>query len=87
MSQLTLQILGKASSRVVASWRFDSQKELPNLSLLEFLRQEKIPIASSCYGEGVCKKCVVNKDQLACQVYLNQLFLKGPRVVIEISYL
>ncbi len=35
-------------------------------TILEFLQENKIPVASSCMGEGICKKCVINGNILSC---------------------
>lgn len=37
------------------------------LTVLEFLRQKGYPIASSCSGEGICRKCIVCGDILSCE--------------------
>jgi Na+-transporting NADH:ubiquinone oxidoreductase subunit NqrF len=87
MSELRLNIFGKASGKTVQTWKFADETQLPLLSILEFLRKEKIPIASSCFGEGICKKCVFNGDQLGCQINLKDLFNQSTQAVIEIDYL
>lgn len=72
---------------MLRTWSFSQLDSALDLSLLEFLRQEKIPIASSCLGEGVCRKCVFNTNKLACQFTLSDLFAQSHDVVIKISYL
>ncbi len=54
------------------------------LSLLSFLRKNSIPMASSCDGDGVCKKCVFNETLFGCQIKVKQWDLTKP---ISISYL
>jgi len=34
--------------------------------LLEYLIESGIPIASSCRAQNICKKCVINNNQFAC---------------------
>lgn len=55
------------------------------LKLMDFLIQNNIPISSSCSGEGVCKKCVVNINLLSCSLTVEK-FLKFENKV-EIGYL
>lgn len=60
--------------------------------LLEVLRNSQLPIASSCDGEGVCKKCdvLINKvEYLTCQINAKKLIqqLQFNDYNIEISYL
>jgi hypothetical protein len=60
------------------------------MTLLEYLRKQKIPIASSCNGMGVCRKCLVGPSLLSCQITLQQLFssnLDSPTVIIAVTYL
>ena len=59
------------------------------LTLLQYLQNQKIPIASSCSGEGVCQKCIVNKTLISCQVTLKN-FIKSfndKNILIEVEYL
>lgn len=64
-----------------------------DLTLLSYLRLQQIPIASSCNGEGVCKKCTVNEVEgnslLSCQVTLRELFshTSTDSLIISIDYL
>lgn len=56
-------------------------------NLLGYLREKEFPIASSCSGEGVCKKCVVNKNQiLSCSLTVGE-YLKEHGNKISVSYL
>lgn len=87
MSKLKLHLVGQASGKKLKTWEFNGLETIPELNVLQFLRQQKIPIASSCFGEGVCKKCLFNQDQLACQVLLRDLFDQDEQTTIEISYL
>lgn len=59
------------------------------LTLMEYLRRENIPVASSCYGEGICHKCVVkldNNEELSCLISVKNL-LDRQITTISISYL
>ena len=56
-----------------------------NLSLLEILRINSIPIASSCDGEGICKKCLVNDELISCQIKVKDFLARGENT-IKISY-
>lgn len=51
-----------------------SQEDLDTL-LLNWLRKKEITIASSCDGEGVCKKCGIQNGWLTCELTLRS-FLK-----------
>ncbi len=56
---------------------------------MEYLRRENIPVASSCYGEGICKKCVVklgDVEELSCLISVKKL-LEMKITTISISYL
>jgi ferredoxin len=65
---------------------------IPNIDLtitvLNWLRSQDIPIASSCNGEGVCKKCVINTNLISCQVTLKDLLNENTKEIkIDVSYL
>lgn len=84
-----IKIWGEASQSTVAILdisQFDQEK-----NLMLFLRNANIPLASSCFGEGICNKCLVNGHILACQTILKDLFNlsePSPQIVeISISYL
>ena len=60
------------------------------LSLLSYLESCNIPIASSCNGEGICKKCIVGDDLLSCQINLKDFldsFNEEDSPTIKVSYL
>lgn len=83
----TIIVLGLASSREVA--RILPTIEELELTLMEFLRAHKVPVASSCFGEGVCRKCVVKSDDvefLSCLITV-KTFLLEHGTIITISYL
>lgn len=60
----------------------DLQKDL-----LHFLRGKGITIASSCDGEGVCKKCGIQNGWLTCELTLEEFLKRQPDGIIEVSYL
>jgi len=75
-------LLGKASQR---SYTLNVSTDDLQLNLLDFLLKNQFPIASSCSGEGICKKCVINEDILSCEVKVYEWLEKNQP--IEISYL
>ncbi|MCP4913998.1 MAG: 2Fe-2S iron-sulfur cluster binding domain-containing protein [Oligoflexia bacterium] len=81
-----ITIIGEASGKEVKTFIFN---ELPSseISLMDYLIQENIPIASSCYGEGVCRKCATSHDLLTCQINLSDLFSQNNDVKLVFSYL
>ena len=79
-----MQIHGLASGR--RQELFFENHELET-NLLEWLRSRGITIASSCDGEGVCKKCAIQKGWLTCEMTVNDFLKLEPQGVIEVSYL
>lgn len=77
-------VYGLASQRIVA--QLELGMDLSE-SLMDFLMRNKITIASSCGGAGSCKKCVVNKDLLSCQVSLRDFLGDNQTAVVEVTYL
>jgi ferredoxin len=61
--------------------KYDLQK-----TILEFLRENGIPVASSCLGEGVCSMCVINDKLLSC-LHLVKEIKSWDSKVITIDYL
>ncbi len=64
----------------------------PKDTLLSIAEKNNIPIASSCGGEGVCRKCVINGNYLSCLTTLakaaeNTAFQDGPNITVTIDYL
>ena len=68
MQKQAIAIHGTASD----SFRYlpELTKEDEIMSLLDYLNKQNQGIASSCLGEGVCKKCIINQDVLSCQLCL-----------------
>lgn len=56
-------------------------------TLLFWLRKKGITVASSCDGEGVCKKCVIQNDWLSCMMTVREFLAQEPDGKIQITYL
>jgi Na+-transporting NADH:ubiquinone oxidoreductase subunit NqrF len=56
-------------------------------NLLKWLRGKEITIASSCDGEGVCKKCVIQNNWLTCKLTLKDFLDSEPSGEIRVAYL
>ena len=84
-----LILYGSASGKILKT--FDLTIDLiDDTTLLEFLRSHRIPVASSCLGDGVCKKCVVTINDekiLACMMSLKVLFTDRDTETLSFSYL
>lgn len=81
----SITIMGAASGKVVKTIVLD--KNLQEISLMEYLISQGIPIASSCKGEGVCQKCTVNEKLISCQISLSSFLSLSSQQIISISYL
>lgn len=81
---MQVRVRGLASGKTtpVTYEASDLQKDL-----LNFLRGKGITIASSCDGEGVCKKCGIQNGWLTCELTLEEFLKRQPDGVIEVSYL
>lgn len=82
MSVTSLKVIGGASQRETI---LNPTAEDLNLTLMNYLIKQGFTIASSCSGEGACKKCVVNGDLVSCQIKVAD-FLKSNNQIV-ISYL
>jgi Na+-transporting NADH:ubiquinone oxidoreductase subunit NqrF len=81
-----MTVAGLASQKIVKI--IPIPNDLPaGLSLMNFLIANGITVASSCGGEGVCKKCLVNRTVLSCQITLLEFIKISPSLRVEISYL
>lgn len=86
MKQMQIVVVkGLASGKIVK--KLTVGKMRPDLSLMDFLMENKITIASSCGGAGTCKKCVVNKNLLSCQISLPEFVRDNESVIVEVAYL
>lgn len=81
---MQVKVKGLASGRITS---VDYIAADLSTDLLHFLRGKGITIASSCDGEGVCKKCVIQNDWLTCELTLEEFLKRCPDGVIEIAYL
>lgn len=83
-----IEIHGLASGKLIKEILLNHNDENLNISLMEYLRLNSLPIASSCLGEGVCGKCSIiinDKEELSCLIKLKGM-TNGPYTV-KISYL
>lgn len=90
-----LIVYGCASHKTILHMQ-QIRHEDKKISLLAFLAQRSIKIASACNGKGLCQKCNVwfnSKKILACQQTLDSLSeaLNGQndscRIVLTVDYL
>lgn len=86
LSKKKIIVFGNASLKIIKIIPI-SNNISNELSLMNFLRESGITIASSCDGVGICQKCSVNKTLLSCQISLNDFIKKYPLGRVEISYL
>jgi len=77
-------VMGLASGK---SQSLSYQMEDLQLDMLTWLRSKGITVASSCDGEGVCKKCSIQNGWLTCELTLEEFLKRQPDGKIEISYL
>lgn len=66
-----LVIRGVASKKIVKRISV-SIKDLDK-NLLAFLLSYNLPVAHACDGEGICKTCRFNTDQISCQMKVKEL--------------
>lgn len=66
---LTVKGVASGSNRKILVKACDLEK-----TLLQFMREQQLPLASSCDGEQICQKCQFNGDYLACSFSLQQIF-------------
>ena len=85
MSQI-IKIYGEVSQKEITAIEVTTDE---TLDLLNLLRKHKVPIASSCYGEGVCQKCIINNSILSCQMTVRDFLKRSDEYhnIIKISYL
>ena len=74
-----IRVKGLASGKDLGDFPINDREEI----LMFFLLRQGLPIASSCAGDGVCRKCVVNEDVLSCQARVGDWV----KTVVEVSYL
>ncbi|MBP9673989.1 MAG: hypothetical protein KBD63_02755 [Bacteriovoracaceae bacterium] len=65
-----------------------TENDLPQ-TLMDFLVTKNVPVASSCGGRGICKKCQILHQEacfLSCSILLKELFRETKIVYISLSY-
>ncbi len=72
-----IEVYGRASGKLVGTYEVTDPEEI----LMFFLMRHNLPIASSCAGDGVCKKCRMSNDELSCQTRV------GDVTRVEFDYL
>jgi Na+-transporting NADH:ubiquinone oxidoreductase subunit NqrF len=81
----SLRVRGQASGKILL--HIDIQESQLDLTMLNFLSSKGITIASSCQGEGVCRKCVINAQLLTCQITLRKYLTDYPNQDVCVAYL
>ncbi len=56
-------------------------------NLLTWLRRQGVTIASSCDGEGVCKRCTIQNAWTTCEMTLGEFLERCPEGTILVGYL
>lgn len=79
-----IQIIGGASGKIR---ELEFTEEELQLDLLTWLRSRKVTVASSCDGEGICKRCKIQNDWLTCMLTLEEFLKRQPDGKIYLSYL
>jgi hypothetical protein len=79
-----IRIIGGASGK---TQKLNVEEQDLDQNLLKWLRLQGITIASSCDGEGVCKKCSIQNDWLTCKLTLRDLFKYQPDGKVFVPYL
>ncbi len=79
-----IEIIGLASK---TQKKLDVSPRDMDANLLKWLRAQGVTIASSCDGEGVCKKCVIQNDWLTCKLTLKEFLERQPDGKIFVGYL
>ena len=81
---MQIEIKGQASGRSIF---IDYEEQDLEETLLTFLTKKGVTIASSCGGEGVCKKCDIQNGWLTCQLTLKVFFQRQADKQIIVGYL
>jgi len=80
--QITLK--GKASQK---EFQLLVEPKHLDMSLLDFLRAQGFPVASSCSGAEVCRKCIIQNEILSCAVSVSDFLKEYPDGIVVIDYL
>lgn len=75
-----IEVFGNASKKLVKTLKV-TEKNL-ELNLMDFLRENNLPIASSCLGKMQCEKCIINGFLLSCSVTVKE-FLRNSSQPID----
>jgi len=81
---LQITVKGIASGKI---YKFETKEDENSETLLNWLKKKNIHIASSCSGEGICKKCVIQNNWLTCKLTLEEFQILEPSLTIEVAYL
>ena len=81
---MQIEIKGQASGRSIF---IDYEEQDLEETLLTFLTKKGVTRASSCGGEGVCKKCDIQNGWLTCQLTLKVFFQRQADKQIIVGYL
>lgn len=79
-----LKILGSASNSLIKIITVSEQDD--SKTILELLQENEIPVASSCMGEGVCERCIINDSVLSCLSLVSEI-MSWDKKEISIAYL
>ncbi|MBC7430023.1 MAG: 2Fe-2S iron-sulfur cluster binding domain-containing protein [Bacteriovorax sp.] len=83
-----LIIYGEASKKEIK--QIDVTYRDFEMTLMNFLLKNNIPVASSCGGDGICQKCTVTlhyQKILSCQRTIRELFADLDSQILSFSYL
>lgn len=79
-----IEVVGKASG---TSRFLEFEDGDLGTDLLTLLRRQGVTIASSCNGEGVCKKCDIQNGWLTCKLTLKEFLERQPDKKVFVGYL
>lgn len=79
-----VKVKGQASNR---TYTIECSQQDLEKKLMFFLQENNLPIASSCSGKNVCRKCVINNDVLSCQISLQDWLKQRKNEEIKVGYL
>ncbi len=78
---MQFQVTGKCSGK---TYKLAIAEQDLNKTMLNFLREKEIGIASSCRGEKVCHLCAINSDILSCAITVKDFWQQhGPNIIID----
>lgn len=79
-----IKVKGLASGK---EWSYEYDPSELDEDLLKWLRKHDVTVASSCDGEGVCRKCSIQNDWLTCLTSLREFLEMEKDATVKISYL